>query len=512
MRVSEVANSLRPHESRGRAPLPVLFLVVWAALVLLHWPLLRLPYLWDEAYFVTIAHDLLNTGSFIPVSVKSNGHPPLVFAYLASAWKLFGSQPLVTRVAMLAWASFGLVQVFRLGESLGGRRLGIACLVCTGLYPVFFVQGSLAHLDLPAAVLTVAAVRLYFTGRFRGAAMLFTLAVLAKETAILVPSGLLSLEVLERDWKRLRERLGCALAPSAALGSWFAFHWLQTGYVLGNPEFFHENVTATLSSFRFAVALAMRVWHLTGHMHLWALAVPAIWTLWRNRGAKQLMGEFGRSTWLLSAAGAVAFSVVGGALLARYLLLVTPLLICLYLLVLQNHTRHGITLASAAFILFGVALFSPPVIPAAVEDSLAYKEVIETNQRAVELVLKDVQRVEVAASWPLPDLLAKPYLGYAPSPVQVREIAELTVDELRAARSRGDFTIAVLASYNLERSLIDRWSFMDRLRASLGRREYLDFEEAAALLGGRIVREEVRGTAGFVVVEVGAHSDWRDLD
>ncbi len=54
--------------------------------MLLHAPLLRLPYFWDEAgYYIPVARDLYLTGSLIPHSTLSNAHPPLVMAWLASS-------------------------------------------------------------------------------------------------------------------------------------------------------------------------------------------------------------------------------------------------------------------------------------------------------------------------------------------------------------------------------------------------------------------------------------------
>src|SRR5258708_28945810 len=85
-----------------------------AALIASHISLLQLPYFWDEAgYYVPAAHDLLG-GSLIPHSTPSNAHPPLVFAWIALSWKVFGFSPRVTRVAMLLLAAFSLVGLFRL--------------------------------------------------------------------------------------------------------------------------------------------------------------------------------------------------------------------------------------------------------------------------------------------------------------------------------------------------------------------------------------------------------------
>src|SRR5207245_5092855 len=97
----------------------VVFAAIFAAIFLLHAPLLRLPYFWDEAgYYVPAARDLLLTGTLIPQSTLSNAHPPLVMAYLALWWKIAGYAPEVTRTAMLLIAAFSLLGVFRLAQRI----------------------------------------------------------------------------------------------------------------------------------------------------------------------------------------------------------------------------------------------------------------------------------------------------------------------------------------------------------------------------------------------------------
>ena len=110
---------------------PALLFAFWfAAILVAHASLLRLPYFWDEAgYFVPAARDLLLHGSLIPQSTLSNGHPPLVIAWLALAWKLAGYSPLATRVAMLLIAAFTLTGVYEVAELAANREvaLGAPC-------------------------------------------------------------------------------------------------------------------------------------------------------------------------------------------------------------------------------------------------------------------------------------------------------------------------------------------------------------------------------------------------
>src|SRR5215472_7778474 len=98
------------------SPSLAIFALIFTSILLLHLPLLRLPFFWDEAgYYIPAARDLLLTGSLIPHSPPSNAHPPLVMAYLAAWWKLLGFSPASTRSAMLLVAALALLGVYRLG-------------------------------------------------------------------------------------------------------------------------------------------------------------------------------------------------------------------------------------------------------------------------------------------------------------------------------------------------------------------------------------------------------------
>lgn len=163
-----------PHaQTRALTPklrTTLLFILVFTAafvgLHITHASLLELPYYWDEAgYFIPAARDIYADGSFIPHSTLSNAHPPLVMAYLALAWKLVGFHIWVARGAMLGVAALTLTGVYALGCRVANARVALAAVVCTALYPVFFAQSTLAHLDMMVAALTTWALVLYLPRR-----------------------------------------------------------------------------------------------------------------------------------------------------------------------------------------------------------------------------------------------------------------------------------------------------------------------------------------------------------
>src|ERR1051326_7191995 len=119
----------------------------FTALLLTHFRLRRLPYYWDEAgYYIPAARDLMLTGNPIPHSTAANPHPPLVIAWLAAAWKVFGYSPAVAHLAMLLFAAIAVAGVYHLARRVAHREVAIAAALLTFLYPVFFAQATLAPL------------------------------------------------------------------------------------------------------------------------------------------------------------------------------------------------------------------------------------------------------------------------------------------------------------------------------------------------------------------------------
>src|SRR5277367_1468833 len=218
------------------------YALLFTFLFVTHAPLLRLPYFWDEAgYFIPAARDLLLTGSLIPHSTLSNAHPPLVMLWLAFWWKFSAFTPAVTRIAMLLVAAFALTGVWRLAQRVANEQVAAATVLCTALYPVFFAQSSLAHLDMMSAALTIWGLAMYVEHRPVAAAVFLALAPVAKETAIITPMALLAWAAVcpwlgqwideptcfqKRDWMRIASPLLCW----APLLLWLTYHHYKTGY------------------------------------------------------------------------------------------------------------------------------------------------------------------------------------------------------------------------------------------------------------------------------------------
>lgn len=503
------------------------FALIFTALFLTHAPLLRLPYFWDEAgYFIPAARDLLLTGSLIPHSTLSNAHPPLLMLWLAFWWKFSAFTPVVTRFAMLLIASFALLGLWRLAKSVSNVPVALATVICTASYPVFFAQSSLAHLDMLAAALTLWGLAMYVERRTPAAVVFFALAAVAKETALITPLAICAWELL-CPLLRSRTVAGEPLCmrpgkPSRALlwllcaiplACWLAYHKHVTGYVFGNPEYLRYNATATLNPLRIVLAMLIRLWHLLGYLNLFVLTLGAACAMTqpplpeRNGSERRRIPVSAQLVFaVVILAYFVTFSIIGGAMLTRYLLPVYPLVILICVSTLRRRVRRWMWWVVAACALFVFNLCIPPPYRVAPEDTLLYRDYVLEHKVAADTLSSHFADKRILTAWPASDELTRPYLGYVNRPLNVVAIENFSdLEMLRASHAAGQFDVVYLFS--------SKWEPQNPLLASLpfGRaiqerffdyHEDMDPQRAAAMLGGRVLDYHNRNNEWIAIIAI----------
>jgi len=443
----------------------MIFPVIFVALYLSHFSLLRLPYYWDEAgYYIPAAWDFFRTGSLIPITTVSNAHPPLPSIYLALWWKVCGFYPEVTREAVLIVASLGLLAVWQLTvRLLGVFSVAFWTALLTGLYPVWFAQSSLAHADIFAAACSLWGLVYALPNRGRNptaATLWFAAAALCKETSIAIPLTLAAVDFVQalcrrgparqRLWREAAGLSGCILP----LAAWYAYHYAKTDFLFGNPEYLRYNAETTLAPLRILAAFSHRVLHLTAHMNLFVPVLTAFAALlFAPRADAERHRRFvldplvAFRIYLLLLVNALVFSVLGGALLTRYLLPMFPLV--LFLAVSTIYRRvfywHGLALLSATAFLLG--LFVNPPYGFAPEDNLAYARVVRMHQAGVAELAKLFPGATVLTAWPMTDELRRPELGYVRQPWDVVPIDDFSAAQIdRAGHEPDAFSAALVFS------------------------------------------------------------------
>jgi 4-amino-4-deoxy-L-arabinose transferase-like glycosyltransferase len=457
-------------------PLWMIFPVIFVALFASHITLLRLPYYWDEAgYYIPAAWDFFRTGSLIPVSTLTNAHPPLPSVYLALWWKISGFFPEVTREAVLLVAALAILAVWRLAMRLiGSVTVAFWTVLLTGLYPIWFAQSSLAHADIFAAACSLWGLVYALPLRGRNAwaaAIWFSAAALSKETAIAIPLTLAAISLAEsfrrggavraRLWREAAWLSSCVLP----LAAWYLYHHAKTGFFFGNPEYLRYNAQATLTPLRILVAFGHRVLHLTAHMNLFVPVVMACAAMLlppRSDSDGHERAVLDRSVTLrifsLLLVNALLFSVLGGALLTRYLLPMYPLVLLVAVATLYRRAPywHGLALVSAAAFLAG--LFINPPYGFAPEDNLAYARVIRMHQAGIAELAKRYPGATVLTAWPISDELRRPELGYVKQPWDVVEIDDFSAPQIqRAAQESASYSAALTFSTKYDPPSLFPW-------------------------------------------------------
>ncbi len=541
------------RELPGRlAALPgsVLFFLFFAAVALSHLTLLRLPYFWDEGgYYIPAALDFYRTGQLVPHF--TNGHPPLPNILLGSLWHIVGFHILATRLLACGFAALSLLAIFRLTQRLLDASAALTVTLLTGAYPIWFAQSSLAHADIFAAAFSLWAFALYLPSlqasspgshddsrispRYISVAVLFSLAALSKETSIIQPAALTTWELallLRQRCSRVQvggtdlgppQRIGSHIAWVIALASpvlpliaWFAYHHHVVGFTFGNPDFLRYNATANFTAAHILQALRYRFLHLFWQRNIWIPILFALTCLLLPRrqdapaslhpGPRYAMAVLVAANWL-------AFSVLGGALLTRYLLPVYPLILIACVGLWRIHTQRWPLFAAATAAAFLSALWLSPPSIFAPEDNLTYRDMIVVQQEAIDFVQKHDPNATILTAWPVSTDLFEPYLGYVRHPMKVVAIEDFTLPQvLIAAREPDRYDTAIVFTTHFVTPMFRRY-LLNHPNTWRGRAFATDRDltpvEIATMLGGQIVWQDERGGEWAAVLRFQRSEDAR---
>ena len=430
------------------------FLVAFAALVFAsHAQFLSLPYFWDElGQFIPASLDLYQQGAWVPESTRPNVHPPGLMAILAGAWAATGGPSiLVTRSVMLLLASALAMVTFMLAIELMPGLPGMPAFPAVVLLlasPIFYMQAAMAHLDLPAALFALLALYLFLKERIPLAALACTAAVLIKETALVFPLVFAVFLCREKRW---REMAWLAL-PFVALSAWLAILARATGHPLGNPEFSAYNLGYNLHPVRLGVALLRRIYTLFIADFHW-IGTAAILTAWWQRAI--FAGRAWTLVGALAGAQVLTVSLLGGAVLERYLLPVLPLF---YIAVAAGWSRWSTwpRWAAQGAMTAGLiaGLYLQPPYPYPLENSLAMVDQVRLYQLAAGVVNGLKPELKVATAWPLSDALRRPEFGYVTRARPVLECPDFRVGSVLAL-PRPDVFVFYTRTVQPENSLLD---------------------------------------------------------
>ena len=245
-----------------------------------------------------------------------------------------------------------------------------------------------------------------------------------------------------------KRRSSCYRSPRWP--AWFVALWRGTGHLFGDSEFTRYNVYYLLHPARAGLAFAKRLFHLFFENFHW-IGTLAIAFAWKRR--REI---YATRPWSLVAALAfvhvVLFSVLGGAMLERYLLPVVPLV---YLAAITAFpvapARWG--LAAQLFLIAGLAAsnFWNPPYPFPYENNLAWTDFVRLHRTAADYVATQYPDARIATAWPLSVALVRPDFGYVSRALAVETLADFgSTTVMRLDGSRFDVFLFYSREWNPE--------------------------------------------------------------
>jgi 4-amino-4-deoxy-L-arabinose transferase-like glycosyltransferase len=359
--------------------------------------------------------------------------------------------------------------------------------------------------------------------------LLFSLAALSKETSILQPATLAALELYlylrtrtsNKAVARAHLRWLAALTfPLLPLIAWYAYHHAVTGFTFGNPEYLRYNATANLTLGHVFTSLRYRFLHLFWQRNIWlpillALAclllprrntTPTPKTCHPESSAKDPLFELANPLpptpysllptpciTLLILSNWLAFSILGGALLTRYLLPIYPLILLVCFATWRKRTRLWPLLTALTAIAFISALWLNPPTSFAPEDNLTYRDMIVVHQQAIDYVATHYPDATVLTAWPVAADLYNPFLGYVTTPIRATSIEDFTLPEIQKAAQRpGDYDTAIVFTTHFTTPSFRHWLLTHpttRQGREFAATRDLTPQEIARLLHGTVIAQ-----------------------
>jgi hypothetical protein len=303
------------------------------------------------------------------------------------------------------------------------------------------------------------------------------------------------------------------------LACWYAYHYAKTGFLLGNPEFFRYNIAATLDPLRIPLALGLRLWQLLGYLGLYLLTLAGMMAMLRPAHTDQGVSRPHIALWIQAGFLAVVLaylgfmSVVGGAVLARYMLPAVPLIILVWIAILWRRVRFWKLIIVIVAVAFGASLFTNPPYGFSLEDNLAYRDYVVMHAEASRFLAIRYPTARVLTAWPASDEFTRPWLGYVSRPFQVERIEDFTSAQIASAAGRQyDVALVFSTKYQPPHPFLEDWPWWQHIKE-----RFFDYhrdlgpEEIAQRLGGRVVFHKTRDGQWAAVIAIEREENARSL-
>lgn len=396
-------------------------LMIIVVVVVLQIPHLNVPFYWDEAwsYGPAVWKMAASGPTLLPGSLPADvtrGHP-LLFYLLGSAWlTVFPKTVLWAHLFSLSISITFLIELFAFTRRFFGAGTAVATLLLFSVQALFLSHASKLLPEILLALLSLAAIHCYFSGKQWLTSVFITLALMCKETALALVVSFVLFEAVRqfRHWTGIGRFTAVMLRyftlPVLITGSFFLWQYRSYGWFLF-PEHVGMMKQSVAAIFDTITGYGAYLFLYLGHNALTvAFLVSLLRVLFKQRidhERKLISGFFLLFTFLyIGILGLNFYSI-------RYLLSILPLfiLMAVFFLFSALKKRHFIGWAGL-LILVAYTLFLD-YTPNSKGNAVAYLDEINVQQKAVHY-LEDagLQHVPVAAHFLMRVCLTDTVPGY----------------------------------------------------------------------------------------------------
>ncbi len=367
---------------------------------------------YGRALFYMIDHG----SSMIPGDIDpeiSRGHP-LFFAFFVSqisSW--FGGSYFVARLTVLFLAMGLLVATYWLGKELVNKKTGLLAAASLSFQPIFFSQSTLILPEIMLSLLGLLSLLFYVRKQYFWYFAFASLLVLTKETALVILGG-----IVLNEWYKNKFRIDFFLIKTnliwlSPLVCFFLFLWIQKqqhGWYL--YPYHTSFISFSISSICLRMTMALVLLFLNqGRFILTIIALVALARMGRTARKKLLNQNF---LFLAVAINMLGFSSIN-YLMARYFLLILPLLILSFMSILQ---KQNYRLRHLLFYFVCTIPFQSNFWVFCNDDNMSYLVVVSSMQKSIAELdrITAGKKAKIFAEFPEINALEDPRNGYTNNP------------------------------------------------------------------------------------------------
>lgn len=411
----------------------LVFVLVLCLFFFLKLDVCALPYYWDElgVYSQAALHMYDHGPSLLPGDIPeilSRGHPLLFMFIYGCFFKIFGTSVIGVHIFSVLISILFVAISYRLAERFFSAEVALLSSLLLIVQPLFFAQSVFVLPEIMLGVFSLLSIYYYLRQKIGVAVIWAALALLTKETAIVLPVVLLVMEGLkffrkEITTKQMVVKMLIIFIPYYVFGIFLVIQRIQNGwffypYHTGFISFSSSNMYFRLLGYlKFLLISQGRfTWLL-----IFLMAIPVAifrdkisFRNWVANGWKELAPQtFVNLTLLVYIAGILGYSALNYPL-QRYILLIYPVFTIFVVNLVLGFAKDKKILSYATVLLFMfISIFFIKSNTKTGDEDMSYTDLLSVQKEISHYFNSpEMAKKAIACDFPVSSGFFDPRLGF----------------------------------------------------------------------------------------------------